>query len=154
MTTGFAGIVWRIMAAAWAGDPTGPVRATEGRFHHDGQLAVYTSLTSEGAGIAIRRYLGPNDPPRVILPLHVTASSLVDLRELPDSTVACMVWQDSRDRGLPAPTWQFSDAARAAGAQGLLYASRSRPDLTHLVLFELSPNVLRPAGPAQDWPGA
>ena len=152
MRTAFAGIVWRILAAARADDPTGPARAPEGRFHHDGQVAVYTSLTAEGAGIAIQRYLGPKDAPRVILPLHVTAHFLMDLRLLPDPAAASVVWQDQRDQGLPAPTWAFSDAARAAGAQGLLYASRSRPDLTHLVLFDLAAQVLRPAGPAQDWP--
>ena len=74
-----------------------------------------------------------------------------DLRGTPDQAAASVVWQDGRASGAPSPTWRFSDRAREGGAQGLLYASRSRPDLSHLVLFEVSPATVRQAGPARPW---
>lgn len=128
---GFSGQVWRILPAG--ADPLAPVASPEGRFHHSGQRAIYCSLTPEGTVVAIRRYLRADDGPRVIQALILRALRLVDLRGHPEGSV---VWQDSRSAGAPAPTWAFSDAARAAGAQGMLYSSRSRPDLSHLVLFD------------------
>ncbi|WP_263406000.1 RES family NAD+ phosphorylase [Histidinibacterium aquaticum] len=55
-----------------------------------------------------------------------------------------------RATGAPSPTWEISDAARAEGARGLLYRSRSRPDLTHVVLFDLI-GALVPDGPPLPW---
>jgi hypothetical protein len=129
----FAGIVWHMIPAG--GDPQRPASAPEGRFHHSGQLALYTSLTVEGTVVAMQRYLRADDPPRLVVPLTIAAARLADQRGNPAASV---VWQDIRAAGAPAPTWAFSDQARAAGAQGLLYSSRSRPDLVHLVLFDLS----------------
>jgi RES domain-containing protein len=127
----FRGQVWRII---WQGqDALSTVRAPEGRFHHSGQTAIYTSLTEAGCATAIARYLAPDDGPREIAALDIEALRLFDLRAEP---AARMVWQDLRATGAPSPTWEFSDAARAAGAQGMLYASRSQPNLTHLVLFD------------------
>ncbi len=124
-------------------DPKAPAAAPEGRFHHSGQPAIYTSLTPEGTEVAMRRYRQPEEPERAIVPLTLRAERLTDLR---GQAAASLVWQDERAAGRPAPTWALSDAARAEGAQGLLYSSRSRPDLTHLVLFDLSPEVLLSAG--------
>lgn len=143
--TPFAGIAWR---AVFAGsDPLSLARSPVGRFHHSGQTALYTSLSAEGCAVAIRQYVQPSDPPRVIVPLTVSARHLADLRGRPDVSV---VWQDDWAKGIPSSTWAFSDAARADGAQGLLYSSRSRPDLTHLVLFDLS--TIRTAGDALPFP--
>lgn len=148
----FRGIVWRILPAAQGTTPTAPARAPEGRFHHSGQVALYASLTPEGAGVAIRRYVAPGDPPRAIVPLAVAADRIEDLRALTDPTRASVVWQDIREGGVPAPTWALSDAARARGAQGLLYPSRSRPALTHLVLFSTAAPLVAPAGAPCPWP--
>ncbi|WP_342586531.1 RES family NAD+ phosphorylase [Leisingera sp. ANG-DT] len=144
----FSGTVWRILFRSQADRPLAPARAPEGRFHHSGQLALYTSLSAEGAGIAIRRYVSSDDPPRIILPLQVKDIRLADLRGRPEVSA---VWQDIRARGTPSPTWVFSDTARTEGAQGLLYSSRSRPDLTHLVLFGSGLPVLSLAGPPAPW---
>ena len=141
------GTAWRLIDAAAVERAALPVGSPEGRFHHDGQPAIYTSLTPEGCGIAIRRYLRADDAPRVLLPLTVAADRLVDLRGA--GAAPSVVWQDIRASGAPAPTWALSDAARDRGAQGLLYRSRSRPDLVHLVLFD--PAVIRDAGPAEAW---
>ncbi|MEX0318680.1 MAG: RES family NAD+ phosphorylase [Ruegeria sp.] len=145
----FSGIVWRILYQARADRPLSPARASEGRFHHSGQTALYASLTPEGAGVAIRRYVGADDPPRVILPLQVTNARLADLRGRPEVSV---IWQDLHAAGAPSPTWTFSDQARREGAQGLLYSSRSRPELSHLVLFDCAADLIRPAGAAAPWP--
>ena len=49
---------------------------------------------------------------------------------------ASVVWQDIRAVGSPSPTWLFSDAARDAGADAMLYSSRSQPELSHVVVFD------------------
>lgn len=139
----FSGNVWRILNATLADAPLAPARAPIGRFHHSGQTAIYTSLTAEGAAVAIARYVAETRLERVIVPLSLSATRLVDLRK---RTEVSVVWQDLP---LPSPTWQFSDDARVAGAQGVLYSSRSRPELTHCVLFDA--NCLSPAGPPVPW---
>jgi len=136
--TSFSGVVWRIMFADMADNPRALANAPEGRFHHDAQAAIYTSLTAKGAGVALRRYLSASDPPRAIIPLEVKELRVLDLRIRPDTATPAptsVKWQDERARGLTASTWDISDNARKLGAQGILYSSRSRPDLSHLVLF-------------------
>jgi len=124
------GTLWR--AVFDSADPLAPVTGPEGRFHHSGQWAIYGSLTAAGCAVAIARYLRAGDPPRVVVPLQVSALVL-DCSGQPDLS---MVWQDVRAGGAVAPTWAASDAARASGVQGMLYSSRSRPELSHLVLFD------------------
>ena len=141
------GTAWRLIDAATVDRATLPVASPEGRFHHDGQPAIYTSLTPEGCGIAIRRYLRTDDAPCLLVPLTVAAARLVDLRGA--GAAPSVVWQDSRASGALAPTWALSDAGRDRGAQGMFYRSRSRPDLVHLVLFD--PAAIRDAGPATAW---
>ena len=135
----FAGIAWHMITAG--ADPLRPAAAPEGRFHHSGQTALYASLTVEGTVVAMQRYLGPDEPPRLVVPLTIRADRMADLRGNRDASV---VWQDIRATGVASPTWAFSDRARQAGAEGMLYSSRSRPDLTHLVLFDLA--VIHGAG--------
>jgi RES domain-containing protein len=131
----FSARVWRLVLPGQ--DPFAPVRAPEGRFHHSGQWAIYTSLTPEGCHVAVARY--GTDVPRDLVALEVTLAACADERGNPAASV---VWQDGPRPALP---WRFSDAARAAGAEGMLYSSRSRSELTHLVLF--APSALRPAQP-------
>jgi len=45
-------------------------------------------------------------------------------------------WDDMHSRGHVPPTWVLADRLRSDGAQGILTASFSRPDLTHLTLFD------------------
>ena len=131
----FRGQVWRIVFADHVATPAASARAPEGRFHHSGQWAVYTSLTLEGAGVAIAAYVAGDRRARMAVKMTVDAK-VVDLRALPDPTAASVVWQTDRARGDRAPTWDLSDSARDQGAWGVLYPSRSRPDLTHLTLFD------------------
>lgn len=147
----FSGIVWRIMFADQLGKTCEPVGSPIGRFHHSKQVALYTSCTEEGARVAIQRYLKSDDAERIIVPLKINADRIFDVRKTEFSKRASVVWQDAVENGESAPTWQYSDAARKAGAQGMIYASRSRPDLAHLVLFEVSYGVVEQAGDAKAW---
>lgn len=135
----FDGPVWRLLPEALLATPAAPAAAPEGRFHHSGQVAAYASLTAEGAAVAMKRYLG-DGVERQLAPMWLTASRVADMR---GETRASIVWQDLRAAGAVSPTWEFSDAARAAGAVAMLYSSRSRPDLSHVVVFE--PSCLRAA---------
>tara|TARA_B100000749_G_scaffold247843_1_gene211478 strand:+ start:170 stop:634 length:465 start_codon:yes stop_codon:yes gene_type:complete len=139
----FEGPVWRLLAASVAEQaPLAPAAAPEGRFHHSGQTAIYASLSILGTRIAIQRYLS-DDVPRVLVPMWLSAAHVVDMR---GARAASVVWQDIRAAGDPSPTWSLSDAARQAGAQAMLYSSRSRPELAHVVVFD--PQCLRCVGPA------
>lgn len=149
--TPFSGIVWRIMFANQSEQSCEPVDSPIGRFHHGEQVALYTSCTEEGASVAIKRYIKPNDPERIIVPLQVNADRIYDIRNTDFSSRASIVWQDCVEKGKPAPTWSYSDTARKAGAQGILYASRSRPDLTHLVLFDVSTAIVKQTGDSKAW---
>lgn len=86
----FKGTVWRILFTREAGDPTQVARAPEGRFHHNGQTAIYTSLTPQGARIAIAAYIKAIDPPRLLVPLEVEVI-VRDQRAVPDPTAASFV---------------------------------------------------------------
>jgi len=138
----FDGPVWRLLPESLADTPMIAAQAPEGRFHHSGQVAAYASLSAEGAVVAMRRYLddGIN---RVLVPMWLKSDHVVDQRGNSDASV---VWQDDRAAGKVSPTWAFSDAARDVDAQAMLYSSRSRPDLSHVVVFE--PECLSYIGPA------
>ncbi|WP_170558979.1 RES family NAD+ phosphorylase [Ruegeria atlantica] len=144
----FSGPVWRILFLSQLDAPLAPARAPEGRFHYPGQPALYASLSAEGAGIAIRRYVTAGDPPRVLVQANVTDAKLVDLRGQSDASV---LWQDIHAKQGTSPTWRFSDHARSIGADGLMYSSRSRPELSHIVLFDPSPSLIGVHAPPTDW---
>ena len=133
--------VWRLIPDDLAERPAHPARAPEGRFHHSGQIAAYASLSADGAAVAIARYLG-DGVRRHLVPMRLTCALVADVRGDP---AASMVWQDIRETGAPSPTWSFSDKARAMGAEAMLYSSRSRPELSHVVVFDVS--RLRCVGP-------
>jgi len=149
--TPFSGTVWRIIFAKQKQRVCEPVCSPVGRFHHNEQVALYTSCSEEGASVAISRYVKSDDPARIIVPLQIDADSIYDIRKTHFSTQASVVWQDCVAKGESAPTWDHSDTAREAGAQGMLYASRSRPDLTHLVLFDVSGNIVKQSGESKAW---
>ena len=137
----FDGPVWRILPQTLVGTPAEPARAPEGRFHHSGQIAAYASLSAEGASVAIQRYLGDRSA-RKFVPMWLKSDCVVDER---GNKAASVIWQDIRAIGLQSPTWVFSDTARDAGAQAMLYSSRSRPELNHVVVFD--PTCLSLVGP-------
>lgn len=133
--------VWRLLVTSVVATPSAPAKAPHGRFHHSGQVAAYASLSAEGASVAIKRYLGDNVE-RKLVAMRLRAVRVADVRGDPDASV---VWQHMQGNGSRPTTWAFSDAARQRGAQAMLYSSRSRPDLSHVVVFE--PNCLIYVGP-------
>lgn len=144
MSKPFSGPVWRILPKALANTPNVAAQAPEGRFHHSGQVAAYASLSAEGAAVAIKRYLTDGNP-RVLVSMRLDAERIADER---GNQNASIIWQDIRAAGHPSPTWELSDAAPKAGAQAMLYTSRSRPDLSHVVVFD--PRCLTHLGPNSD----
>jgi len=128
----FNGPVWRLLPMSLAKTPSIAAKAPVGRFHHSGQVAAYASLSVEGVEVAMRRYLG-DGVKRVLVPMWLKSNHVSDQRGNPEASV---VWQDMYASGEASPTWVFSDAARDAGADAMLYSSRSRPDLSHVVVFE------------------
>lgn len=129
--TSFDGLVWRLLPTVLTKTPEVSAQAPEGRFHHSGQVAAYASLSEQGAVVAMQRYLA-DGVERCLVPMRLTTARAADARGLPSASV---VWQDLRRTGAPSPTWLFSDAARQMGADALLYSSRSRPELSHIVVF-------------------
>ena len=118
------------------------IRHPEGRFHHDGQPAIYMSPSPETAAIAVATYIRPGDPARITVPLGLDGANMLDFRR-PDVEKSLgltggetsVTWQDQRAVGLPATSWLASDAARDAGADGMIYPSRKEPSRWHIVLF-------------------
>ncbi|EYD70795.1 RES family NAD+ phosphorylase [Limimaricola hongkongensis] len=150
----FAGRFWRICVEGI--DPLSTVTSPEGRFHHDGQPALYASLSPEGAGVALASYVTPEDPPRLVWPLDLATTALADLRRArictglgidPDDLVARRAMD--RAAGRPARSWRASDRLRDLGATGAIYPSRKSPEHAHLVLFAAT--GLRCAGPPRAW---
>jgi RES domain-containing protein len=142
MMTPVAGRFWRTVFASDVAVVLKGARSIEGRYHHDAQPALYLSPTPEYSRIAIDAYLRPNDPLRVIVPLDVTGANLADLRAAEVQTALGLdghesgtLWQPERAMGQPATSWIASDAARHAGADGIIYAARSDASRWHIVLF-------------------
>jgi RES domain-containing protein len=84
-------------------------KTPEGRFHRDGQPALYMSPTPGAAAVAVDTYRQPDDPPRLIACLGVNAARIADLRDRD----ACAhlglgghepsaLWQPERQTGRPA----------------------------------------------------
>ena len=156
-----SGTFYRIAFAQYAGSVLDGVIHPEGRLHHDGQPALYASPTPETAAVAIDIYLKPDDPDRVMIPLLLTDARLADLRDPVtcralgiDPTWPSVPWAAERAAGNPATSWRASDAVRAAGADGIIYASRRVPERWHIVLFSWNKTQgaqLRPDGPAVPW---
>lgn len=158
----FSGRCWRMKFLAKADNILAPAHAPEGRSHRDGQQALYLSCSIEGTVVATRRYMRDDDPPRAIFPLYVSKAQIVDLRDAAatailgiDTTHRAAEWQELRARGLPSPTWAISDRVRALGLDGMLYASRTDPEKSHLTLFrwnETGAAQVARAGEPIPWP--
>ena len=120
----------------------GPTAYHAGRYHSPGQKALYMSSSVEWASVAMSTYVHDDARPRLAVPLYVENALCVDLREggLADAlgfdpALANNPWRPPIVRGERPPSWDVSDAVRAAGANGLVDPSRFRLGGWHLVLF-------------------
>ena len=122
-----SGLFYRLIETARAGEILAPAHCPEGRFHHDGQQAIYLSETEQGARVAMATYADNIKTPLSLFALRLKDANLLDLRDLTqcarlgiDPSVAQNRWQAERVQGKSASTWRLSDAARAAGADCML----------------------------------
>jgi RES domain-containing protein len=134
-----------------------PAGAPFGRWHRQGQTALYLSDSPEGCQVALRIYVSPEDPPRGIFEFQVKDAKVVDLRcehvrkEMGISMEAIHApWTAHVETG-DSPTWVISDRLRDLKAQGVVSPSRSQPELAHLTLFTWNaadaPKVARVGNP-------
>lgn len=144
-----SGIFYRILFADRVAGALDPARHPQGRFHHSGEAAVYLSPSHEAAAVAIDSYYRNDDPPRIILPIRINAARIADLREVSghralglEAHETTVNWREELAAGSRPASWTASDAARRAGAQGMLYRSRKAPEHYHLVVFDWN----RPGG--------
>lgn len=153
---------WRIVFKDKLGDLLAPARAPQGRWHHDGQKALYLSSSASGAGVALRRYVKTGDPSRVLSAVHVTSDRIADTRDpetlmrlgFGEATRTDCQWHLVHASGQTPVTWSLADRAREAGLNGLHYASRTSPQETHLVLLrwnETGGAQVRLVGDALPW---
>jgi len=121
-------------------EPPGPESA--GRYHRPGQPALYLSASPEWATIAVSGYMREDGLKRLILPVEVGEARVVDQRDPAacaalgiDCAASSLPWRPALQRGEEPSSWRNSDAARAAGADGLIDRSRHIPGGWHLALF-------------------
>ena len=160
--TGLSDRFWRIVFAEHADTLLAGARHPEGRFHHEGQPVLYLSPTPQAAGFAIDAYLSADNRPRQLIPLDIRGARVCDLRDRAtcaalgiDPVWPSAPWLPERAQGLPATSWRASDAVRAAGSDGMIYASRTQPSRWHLVLFRWNERVgpkVEKAGPGSAFP--
>jgi len=144
-------------------DRPGPGRA--GGYHRPGQPALYITPEPDWATIAIGRYLLADGIARIVVPLELDGAELFDQRD-PAACAALGIdpaqsqvrWNDELAAGREPPSWRASDAARAAGADGIIDVSRGIEGGWHACLFrwnQLGAPQVRVAGepvPCDYWP--
>ena len=115
---------------------------TAGRYSRQDQPTLYLSSSVAGVQAAMSAHKDARSTALETLEIEVEASRLVDLRDqeslarfgvnLADATAP---WQDLVASGQTPSSWRVRDKLIAAGADGLIDPSRTKPGLWHLVLF-------------------
>ena len=120
--------------------PPGPDGA--GRYHRPGQPALYVTPSPEWAHIAVSGYMREDGLPRMIVPLVMEEAHVLDQRDQQacaalaiDRDASNASWRSVLAAGGEPPSWRNADAARAAGADGIIDRSRQIPGGWHLTLF-------------------
>jgi len=100
------------------------------------------SPTIEWATIAVSGYIREDNRPRVVVPLMVSDAYVLDQHDEDacwrlgiDRALSNVPWRPALALGQEPPSWKNSDAARAAGADGIIDRSRMIPGGWHLNLF-------------------
>jgi RES domain-containing protein len=143
-----------------------PQPESAGRYHRHGQPALYITAEHDWAVIALGGYMAEDGVPRVVVPLEISTACVFDQHD----EQACLAlgidrehsnvrWRRALERGEIPPSWRNSDAARAAGADGIIDRSRGIIDGWHVTLFRwngLNGPKVRVAGDpiAADYPAS
>ena len=139
-----SGRFWRAIAADRVEDVLQtPVPSSAGRYHRPGEPALCITPEADWATIAIGRYLLADGIERVVVPLELDRAQVFDQRDPSacammgiDPAQSQVRWNDELAAGREPPSWCASDAARAAGAQGIIDVSRGIEGGWHVCLFE------------------
>ncbi|MDK4740873.1 RES domain-containing protein [Rhizobium sp. CNPSo 3464] len=119
-----------------------PDERSAGRYHRLGQPALYMSASPEWAVMAISGYMREDGRRRVVVPLLVGDAFVLDQHDQQacerlgiDRNASNFPWRPALAAGEEPPSWRTADAARAAGADGIIDRSRMIPGGWHLNLF-------------------
>jgi RES domain-containing protein len=128
----------------WAAAPTSGAGAAAhgGRANRPGTPALYLALEPE---TAIREYqqLSPLMPPGTLVSYTVHIASVVDFRAGYDAGQWSGLWEEFHcdwrelwfNRRVEPPSWVLADEALAAGAKGVLFASKLGEGGLNLVVY-------------------
>ncbi len=108
------------------------------RFNRRGQDALYLSKDEESARVALRKYVGDADSPRVIVHYQVESCDLVDLRHVDAKDLrqrSSLDWLCALESGREPESWRVADSLRASNEVGLIDPSRKNPSTWHVTLF-------------------
>jgi RES domain-containing protein len=121
-------------------EPPGPESA--GRYHRPGQPALYITAEADWAAVVTGNYAAEDGLARVIVPLELDFADVLDQRdeaacamleiEVADATGR---WRPHLREGREPPSWRNADAAREAGADGIIDPSRGIIGGWHVALF-------------------
>lgn len=119
-----------------------PHAGSAGRYHRIGQPALYMSPKKEWAIIATSGYMREDGLRRVVVPLMLDEALVVHQEDAGactrlgiDPSLSSSPWRKALAEGQEPLSWRVSDAARAAGADGLIDLSRQIAGGWHLTLF-------------------
>lgn len=119
-----------------------PAPESAGRYHRPGQATLYMSPKLEWAMIAVSGYIREDGRPRVVVPLMVGEAHVLDQHDEEacrilgiDRDLSNTQWRSALEAGAEPPSWRNADAARAAGADGIIDRSRMIPGGWHVNLF-------------------
>ena len=151
---------YRMHAPKWATAPTSGAGAAAhgGRANRPGTSAIYLSLEAQ---TAVREYqqLSPLMPPGTLVSYTLRLAPVVDFRAGYDPGRWSSLWEefycDWRElwfgQRVEPPSWVLADEALAAGAKGMLFASKVAPGGANLVVYNdalAAPDTLQVYDPA------
>lgn len=135
---------YRMHTPKWATAPTSGAGAAAqgGRANRPGRAALYLALEPE---TAVREYqqLSQLMPPGTLVSYSVRVAPVIDFRAGYYPELWSDLWEEFYcdwrelwfDRGIEPPSWVLADEAIAAGAKGILFASKLAPGGTNLVIY-------------------
>ncbi len=129
-----------------------PGPESAGRYHRLGEPALYITPHADWAVIALGGYMADDGLSRVVVPVELDAAYVVDQHDEAacaalgiDRDLSQRPWRKALEAGEQPPSWRNSDAARLAGADGIIDRSRGIAGGWHVALFRWNelggPNV-------------